>query len=144
MDDQQKQGFAGCGCFLIILILVLVTGGAWRTEVVYTPSVPGTVTEQTEFSEDLNARHWVLGFFPGEQPDLQAAVKKHVPEGSQLLQMRIMTKHSVVDTLLAGITIGIYTPVTVAVRGTVGKVTPEAKAVAAPESKPVTVPQKNR
>lgn len=148
MDDQQKQGFAGCGCFLVILALIAATGGAWRTEVVYTPPVPGTVTEQVQFSEDLNARHWVLGFFPGEQPDLQQAIKKHVPEGTQLLQMTITTKHTVVDTLLAGVTIGIYCPVTVNVRGTAGKVTPESKTEAKPqaasESKPAAQPKKNK
>ncbi len=148
MDDQQKQGFAGCGCFLIILILVALTGGAWRTEVVYTPPVPGTVAEQVQFSEDLNARHWVAGIFQGEQPDLQQAVKKHVTEGTQLLQMTVTTKHTLVDTLLTGITLGIYCPVTVNVRGTVGKVTPEPKAESKPqpatESKPATVPQKKK
>lgn len=144
MEDQQKQGFAGCGCFLIILVLIAVTGGAWRTEVVYTPPVPGTVTEQVQFSEDLNARHWVLGFIQGEQPDLQQAIKKHISEGAQLLQMSVTTKHTFVDTLLAGVTIGIYCPLTVNVRGTVGKVTPESKPPAASESKPEAKPQKNR
>ena len=149
MDDQQKQGFAGCGCFIIILILIAVTGGEWRTEMVYyTPLVPGTVSEQVQFSEDLNAKHWVLGFVQGEQPNLQQAIKKHVAEGTQLLQMTITTKHTFVDTLLTGITIGIYTPLTVNVRGTVGKVTPEtkpeAKPAAASESKPAPTPQRRR
>lgn len=147
MEDQQKQGFMGCGCLLVLLVLIAITGGAWQTEVVYTPPVPGTVVEQVQFSEELNARHWVFGIFQGQQPDVQQAVKRHVVEGSQLLQMTVVTKHTIKDMLLSGVTIGIYCPVTVNVRGTVGKVTPESSAEAkspASEPKPAAQPQKNR
>lgn len=128
MDDNK--GLASCGCSLIGgvlgLVLLYFVGGVWRTEVSYVPSGAENVVNPVQFEETLNARHWALGFIKGQQPDLQQALSKHLKENKRLTQLSIDTRHSALDYLLMGVTIGVYCPITVTVRGTTGYVPPPA------------------
>jgi len=47
----------------------------------------------------------------GKQPDVQGAMAKYIEQGKQISQIKIQTRHTFVNSLLTGITIGIYSPV---------------------------------
>ena len=143
--DEQKS--AGCGCLIgliLVVVLMVTTGGQWRTDVTLTPPLSGAnVTNVVDFEEELNAKHWVGGFVKGDQPDVQAAVNKHVGEGKQLTKLTVQTRHSGLDYLVTAVTVGIYCPVTVTVKGSAGQVvkpvdkpTPVVNETQPPPSKP--------
>jgi len=119
MDDSVK------GCFgiasLIALVVVLLVGGLWRTEVTYIPEAAGNFGTQVPFEEDLTARHFLGGLVQGSQPDLKPVLAKYVRPGEQLTELTVVTRHTFVNNLLTGVTLFIYSPVTVTVRGKVGR-----------------------
>jgi len=121
---MEEKWQAGCGCLTTIIGFVVLywIGGVWRTEVTYSPNVSGTIGETVTFEEKLNARHWLVGFVKGKQPDLQEAVSKHLTDGKQLTRLTIFSRHTLVDNILTVVTLGIYTPVTVTVKGEVSQV----------------------
>jgi hypothetical protein len=121
---MEEKWQAGCGCltFIVMILLLYWIGGVWRTEVTYLPNVTGTISETVTFEEKLNARHWVAGFVKGRQPDLQEAVSKHLEGGKQLTSLTIYMRHTFVDNVLMVVTLGIYAPVTVTVKGSVSQV----------------------
>lgn len=121
---MEEKWQAGCGCLTLIIGLLFLywIGGVWRTEVTYTPNVSGTIGETVTFEEKMNARHWLVGFVKGKQPDLQEALAKHLTDGKQLTRLTIFARHTFVDSFLAMVTLGIYTPLTVTATGEVSQV----------------------
>lgn len=114
---------AGCMSVIgiIILIVMIIVGGTFRTEVTYIPPGVANVGEQTPFEENLEARHWFLGLIRGQQPDLQKAMAKYVRSGEQITKLTIITRHTWIDSLITGITLFIYCPQTVTVKGSIAK-----------------------
>ena len=104
---------------IIYLIAVFVVGGSSRTGVVFV--APGVATEATavSFEETLTARHWLAGLIQGTQPDLNAALAKHLRDGEQVRRLTVSTRTTGGNMLAAGFTLGIYCPQTVLVRGEV-------------------------
>ena len=142
MDDDAKAGCAAL--FLAILVIglgiaQLVLGGLWRTEFTYAPAGVGgadTAANVVEFTEKLNAPHWVWGLVQGKDPDIQQAVDKHLGEGKRLTRLVAITRHTFVDNLLMVGTLGIYSPTTVTIRGAVGTTGAAVPAPAAPPPAP--------
>lgn len=123
MDENlQTIGCVWGIVFIVFLVVMIFTGGIYRTEVTYTFLSGGDVTSHTTFEENFTARHWLAGLVKGKQPDLQEALAKYVRQGEQIAQLTVITKHTVVTFLLSGITLGIYCPQTVTVRGTIHRV----------------------
>jgi len=106
---------------LIFIVAILWVGGNQRTEMTFTPPGTENLSGQVQFEETLNARHWLGGLIKGQQPDLQLVMGKHLRPGDQLTRLTIITKHTFWDFFLAVITIGIYTPVTVNVQGSIAR-----------------------
>jgi hypothetical protein len=126
MDEQA--GCVGAIIGLIIgLVIMIFTGGSFRTEVTFTPQSVSELAVQTSFKEDFTARHWVGGLIKGQQPDLQGYLAKYLGPGKQISRIKIVTRHSVTDLLLMGITLLIYCPQTVTVEGTINQA-PEVTA----------------
>ena len=64
---------AGGFFWLMLAVLSLVQiplGGIFRTEVLVKQSVTGRFTDEVPFSESVTARHWLLAYVKGQQPDL--------------------------------------------------------------------------
>lgn len=119
---EEKAGCIGQAIGAVVFLAILFwIGGLWRTEVTYVPPNAKAGSAQIPFEEKLNARHWVAGLVKGKQPDLQEALRKHLQEGGELSQLTIMTKYSWADMLLAAVTLGIYTPYTVIIKGSISK-----------------------
>ena len=122
----MDENVAGAGCFSLVGILVLVAsivaGGLFRTEISYIPQSNERIGEEVAFDESLTARHWLLGLVKGRQPDLQTALDQHVRSGERITQVTIVSRHSVLNNLVCGITIAIYCPQTVDIHAKVGKV----------------------
>jgi|SRR5271157_3464070 len=76
---------------------------------------------ETSFEETITARHWLGGLVQGPQPNLQSELAKYVREGETVTQLTIVTRHTVTDFIVTIVTIGIYSPVTVDIRGKVGR-----------------------
>jgi hypothetical protein len=116
---------------IIMLVVVLILGGVYRTEVTYVvpgaPDIADTAAGGVPFEETLNSSHWLGGLIKGSQPDLQQALRKYVREGERVTRLTIGVKHSVVDVLLTGVTLTIYAPTTVTVRGTISKLSEPAR-----------------
>jgi hypothetical protein len=121
--DEQYSTAAGCISVIgiIVLIVMVITGGSFRTEVTYIPPNVQNVEEQMTFEEDLDAQHWLLGLIKGQQPDLQKAIAKYVRPGEQITKLTILTRHTWLDSFLSGITLFIYCPQTVTIKGTIAK-----------------------
>lgn len=124
--QTDEQTVRGCGCGVLglaALIAAIVLGGTWRTDIACTfpTSAAGHIMT---FEERLNARHWVAGFVRGEQPDLPDALRRNMQPGDVLQELVITTRHSVLDNILAGVTLAVYTPVTVDVKGKYVRPTP--------------------
>lgn len=103
------------------LIVSIIIGGSFRTEVTFIPPSIVQTGEQIPFEENLDAKHWFLGLMQGKQPDLQEALAKYVRPGEQITKMTILTKHSWLDQLVTGLTLFIYCPETVTVKGTISR-----------------------
>ena len=139
MDDNQK----GCAALFVaaiwigVLVAMLVLGGNWRTDLAYSPAGGGADRFQNvvEFTEKLNAPHWLVGLVQGKDPGVQEAIEKHLGEGKALTRLVVTTRHSFVDNVLTLVTLGIYTPTTVTIRGAVGSV-----GEATPAPPPAAVP----
>lgn len=69
-----------------------------------------------------------MGLVKGKQPDINSILSKYVEDGDQLVRMTFIMKHSWTDVLISGITFGVYTPVTVIIKGTVNKKIEKAKS----------------
>jgi hypothetical protein len=123
---QEFQAFIAVAKFLIgifVLIIAIFTNGVIRTEVplpieltndqVVNPSL------SVPFSEEMTARHWLFGLVQGEQPDLKLELNKYIRQGDRVTEMTVWTRRTVIDLLLTGITLGIYTPVTVTIEGAI-------------------------
>ena len=121
-SGQAEARVVGCVFwfifFVVFVIVAIAVGGTWRTRV---SLPPGTTLKgrSVPFKENLNARHWLMGLIKGKQPDLQTALSKHMRKGDVMGEISITTRHTIVDHLLTGITLGIYSPVTVTVEGNV-------------------------
>ena len=120
--DEGTQTALGCvwGLICIVfLVVVIFTGGTFRTAVTF--EVPRVVegAEEVPFEETFSARHWLGGVIRGEQVDLEAWLDGAVRDGEQVARLTVETKHTVTDLLLMGVTLGIYAPETVVVRGTI-------------------------
>lgn len=126
--DEEMQTALGCvwGVVgIVFLVVTIFTGGTFRTAVTF--EVPQVVegAEEVPFEETFSARHWLGGLIRGEQVDLETWLHGAVRDGEQVARLTVETKHTVTDLLLTGITLGIYAPETVVVRGTIhrGEVT---------------------
>lgn len=120
MDQQQRYGCMAVIGVVISLIISLFVGGQWRTEINYIPDLHQQATGEFSFAETATARHWLGGLVQGTQPDLQGELSKYVREGETVTQLSIVTRHTVLDWIVTGITLGIYSPVTVDIRGKAG------------------------
>ena len=118
MDNATKTA-AWIG-MLIGLVIILLAGGVWRTELTFTPG-SNSVGTQVPFEENLTANHFLGGLVQGGQPDLNQVLAKHVGQGEQVTGLTIITRHTLVNCLLTGVTLFIYSPVTVTIRGKVGR-----------------------
>jgi hypothetical protein len=121
MDEQSVFGCLGIGG-LIILIVILIVGGSFRAEVTYVPPNLAASGDQTAFRENFKSHHWLCGLIKGKQPDIQKATEKFVRAGEQITKLTIITKHTIVDYLLTGITLTIYSPMTVTVKGSIARI----------------------
>jgi len=121
--DENMARQAGClGLISIVFVIVtIIVGGVFRTEVVYTPALSERYVSEVPFEETMTARHWVFGIIRGKQPDLQTQLAKYLRPGEQITQLTITTRHTFTDNLVATITLLIYCPVTVDVRGKIGR-----------------------
>jgi hypothetical protein len=129
------------GCLVQLLGLIIgsvilyAVGGSFRTDVKITTGATGQGGAAT-FEESFTARHWLGGLIKGEQPDLQAVVARHVGGGKQLGELDVDFRHSFGNCMVTLFTIGIYSPTTVTVRGSVvtteGPTSPAAPSAEAP------------
>jgi hypothetical protein len=118
MNEESSVAGAVFTLFLGIVFLVcaLFTGGTFRTELSYVrPGAEATVVDERPL-QTFTSRHWIWGLIQGHQPDLQSALQALVQPNQEVTRMMIVTKHSVTDALLTGVTLGIYSPQTVTVR----------------------------
>jgi hypothetical protein len=120
MDQQNVLGCVGI-VGLILLVIVAIVGGTHRTEITFVPSDVAAAGPQTEFKESLNSNHWVFGLVKGRQPDLQAALGKYLRAGDQVTKLTIVTRHTWLNFLLTGVTMGIYCPQSIVVKGTIAR-----------------------
>jgi hypothetical protein len=102
---------------IIYLIAVFAVGGSSRTGVEFVASNVMTESGAVPFEESLTARHWLAGLVKGEQPNLTAALAKHIRDGEQVSRLTVSTRTTGGNMLAAGFTLGIYCPQTVIVRG---------------------------
>jgi hypothetical protein len=122
MSEDFAGAFGCIGVFcLIFVVLLLALGGVWRTEVTFAPAAVAGSANSVPFEETLTARHYLDGLIQGAQPDLKQALAKYVRSGEQVTELTITTKHTFTDCLVTGVTLGIYAPITVTIRGTVGQ-----------------------
>ena len=136
MSLENKTAI-GCGCttalaMVAFVVFQIVLGGLWRTEFNWTPPAPAASAAASQgaevpFEVKLNANHWLWGLVKGEQANTQQAVNGHVRPGDQLKELKVVFRHSFVDNILCGVTLGIYTPVTVDVRGVVVQAAPPGR-----------------
>jgi len=119
-SGSGRRGIPGCAWPGIVSIAFLtacvVSGGAWRTD------IPVQLPEKAEgatlpFEESLTARHWFWGLYQGQQANVRLALGKFLREGEEVSEMTITTRLTASDCLLTIATLGIYSPVTVTVRG---------------------------
>lgn len=124
-EDLQVMGCIWLVGIVGVLIIALVIGGTFRAEVTFHP--PGTepTTSDKTFEQEFTSRHWVGGLIKGEQPDLQGWLDHHLHPGEQVTELTVVTKHTVGDMLLTLVTVGIYSPETLVVRGKLGRVEEE-------------------
>jgi hypothetical protein len=120
------------GFYLLMLLAGLVQiplGGVFRSEMTMVEAKPGQEVG-AKFSETATARHWLLGYIQGRQPSVRELVAKHVRSDEEVADLTVTTSHRWTDNLLAGVTLFIYSPVTIEVKGHVAK----ARTAATPES----------
>ena len=120
MDQKNALGCMGI-VGLVLMIIMAIVGGVQRTEVTYTPPDVSVAGNQTDFKEILNASHWVLGLIKGRQPDLDKAIAKYLRPGEQITKLTIITRHTWINYLVAGVTAGIYCPQSVIIKGSVAR-----------------------
>ncbi|MEK6261801.1 MAG: hypothetical protein AABP62_24650 [Planctomycetota bacterium] len=123
MDEEAAKGCMGCMSVvsLIATITMIVVGGNFRTEVTYVPPHVATTGSETPFEESLTAQHWLVGLVKGTQPDLKTVMAKYVRPGEEVTTLTITTRHSFLDNLISGITLFIYCPQTVTIKGAIAK-----------------------
>src|SRR5438093_35066 len=104
--DEQLAATGGCMSLigLVVFVVTIIVGGLFRTELSYTPAMPERLSEELPFDESVTARHWLFGLIKGEQPDLDGILTRHVRDQERITQFTIVTRHSVVDNLLCGMT----------------------------------------
>lgn len=106
-------GLFGLGMLLAVFLL----NGTFRAEISYN-LVPSTAEgREVTFEETYTSRHWLYGLIRGEQPDGTQALSKFIRPGERVTALSVGVHHSALDLLLTGVTVGIYSPVTVTVRG---------------------------
>jgi len=141
-DEQQVQKAAQAGCSLVFGIIVIgvafFVGGIFRTPVEMSFPGAGDSGDSIRFEEQFTARHWLIGIIQGKQPDVSTALARYFGEGDRLGEMTVVTRHTAVDMLIMGVTLSIYCPKTVTVRGTIYKAAPEA---APPPAEPAPTPE---
>lgn len=111
---------------LMVLVASVFTGGLIRTEVRIPdsrqsgPSAPTTQRPAAvAFREELKAQHWIAGLVQGDQPDIDAALRKYVRPGEKFAMLTIGTRRTAGDVVLSMLTLQVYVPVTVVVEGEV-------------------------
>jgi hypothetical protein len=116
--DSSAVGVTGCLVWIVWLVFVIVLGGTLRSQIVCPlPVTKVAHGQEVLFKETLNARHWVLGLVRGQQPDVRRVLDKNLQDRDQLIELTVATRMTIVDALLAGVTLGIYTPQTVDISG---------------------------
>src|ERR1700730_5226582 len=110
MNEERVGGLALYGFIgLILFIGALVAGGTFRTELSYVQPGAENVAADERPEQTFTSRHWIWGLIQGKQPDLQSSLDVFVHPDPEMTRMTIVTKHSVTDGLLTGLTLGIYT-----------------------------------
>jgi hypothetical protein len=98
-------------------VLQLGLGGLFRTEVKYARVV--STAGQIPFEGSIRAPHWLGGLLQGEQPDLNKVLATLTRDRGPIRSLEVRVRHSAADNLIAAVTLFVYTPVTVEVRGTI-------------------------
>jgi len=128
MDNYtQTKRVQTIGCIWVafavaVFIATIIVGGNFRTEVTFTSPGVSDVSNPIPFEEKLRANHWLFALIKGSQPDFQSFVDKYALEGKRITQLTIITKHNWLNYLIMGVTIGIYCPMKVIVKGTLEKI----------------------
>ncbi len=107
--------------FIGLLVALAVIGGSWRTEVIYRPPTKASSSDLTPFEEVWTANHFLGGVIRGEHKDLGPVLAKYIRPGEELTELSVTTKLTIGNVLLSMVTLGIYTPNTVEVRGFVDR-----------------------
>jgi hypothetical protein len=123
MDKDVRQAI---GCLQIVGLILFLTaagflGGAYRTEVTFRSQDAPQVSGDASFEEDLPVRFWLGGLIQGRQADVQQALAKHMRPGRRITEISITTKHTSTNLVVCGVTLGIYCPKTVTLRGWLGR-----------------------
>jgi hypothetical protein len=107
---------------IAFLVGALLTGGTFRTEVTYQPPTLGELAGEVPFEQTITVRHWLGGLVQGDAVDLDHHLGRLLRDGEQITGISVETRHTVSDLLVSGLTLGIYTPETVIVRGRTSRV----------------------
>lgn len=86
---------------------------------VYLSQVNGTYDRSLNETEAVAFTFWGLGV--AKQSNPSAVLRKYLDKGYKISNLRITTERSFVDSLIGGITFGIYNPWTVRYEGDIVK-----------------------
>jgi hypothetical protein len=75
---MEKAGGFVILVFCILGFVQIPLGGVFRTEVTAIPAVSGQIAGEVPFSETMTARHWLMGYIQGEQPDVPKVLAKSI------------------------------------------------------------------
>lgn len=84
---------------------------------VYFTDVKGKTVERFEEAESVAFGFWGLTVFRQAEPDL--LLSKYVENGNSIANLRVKTERNFVDSVIGGLTLGIYQPWTVRYEGDV-------------------------
>jgi hypothetical protein len=120
-EDLQKAGCVWSVAGLVLLVVTLLTGGTFRTEVSVQLPAATAVSDEVAFEETVSVSHWLGGLVRGERVNLRQLLAARLRDGEQVTGLTVESKHTFTDLLIMGVTLGIYAPDTVVIRGTIGR-----------------------
>jgi hypothetical protein len=125
MSDNMSKT-AGCVVWVIFVIIayviIIIAGGSFRTEVSFNPAKAFADGKQIPFEKKFTSVHFLCGLIQGKQPDLQGTLNSNLKDNDRISEITITTKHTWFDLFLTGITLFIYSPETVIVKGEVSRI----------------------
>ncbi len=122
MDNDWGKG---CITFVILMVIGYVIigaiGGTIKTEVTVNPTFTPQYAETTTFEESMTSHHFLYGLVTGNQPDTSEVLDKYLDSGDKLAELTVTTKFTWLNLLISTVTLGIYIPTTVDIKGTIIK-----------------------